>query len=339
MLDEDLAACKKREHPHGKCEIDNTTNTVLLRCDNGYWGKDCASKCDTGGARKTLYGPGFESGPSAATCTCPPRYKFKNTDVMRGGCTTGSTEGSACSTGFHGETCEGKGAFVDCGAHGSQSAVTGACVCTGGYVGEKCQFGPAYCTKLDAAATMDPTTFKCVCSEGYTGAQCTDIADGYVSNSQTSNKPKKRSEMCLNGGKYKDETLGCECPAPFAGDKCQYQVDTCLPRSGPGCKEHSKTCTWSGGSGCDHCHENEAKGEWCCSNKWSGCGAGQRAHCVDKNSYPCTANDTPPGVIMASGGTAASAAQIAAITTNSNNTSCGDGYTGTHCITPKAASM
>lgn len=315
--DKAMAECNKLDLPTGTCRIDPATNKVFLHCNDQRYGENCEHTCETDGNKSTKYTPGFETGSGTpATCVCPAGYMFSNRDV-RTGCMSGSAKGSKCESGYHGINCDKKGSFKFCGTNGTQDPTTGDCSCINGYVGPTCQYPSNYCTSKDSGATQNTNNWMCTCSEGWIDSKCTTLEEGYVVSAKTNNMAVKESTLCLNNGAFDKDTGLCTCPAPYAGKKCELQVNKCYAKSSKNCKANGTHCTWGDGwMGCDACKEKN--NEFCCSDNHTGCGAGQRATCVDKNTYPCTADDVSPRTIMISGGKQASPSDILNFTTDDN---------------------
>lgn len=299
---EEMKACQFRGVQHGTCMVDPSSNKVYAKCDNGYYGPNCSKKCVTGGTKLTVYTPGFEAdSPAAATCVCPATSHFQNADPQSG-CQLSSEMGELCESGWHGAKCDQQGDFTSCGPHGTQGS-DGKCRCTGGYAGANCEYASDWCSKKDKGATMD-SSFKCVCSATYTGTRCQTPAAGYV---ETATGPAK----CQNNGTVVDGK--CKCTPPWAGELCQYQLDTCKKGSGPGCKPDGSKCKDAGGAGNWFSSKGEGcnKCDDCCgTGKATGCGANQTPRCSDNNSYPCVTSNDSNGHYMKSGGKEMSGSEV-----------------------------
>ena len=98
--DKQMKACEAQGHTTGTCAADG--DTVRLKCSDKRYGADCAKTCHGGdGHSFAEYTPGFDGGPNAATCKCPEKFHFKNTDIARGGCLSGGE----CADGYAGKDC------------------------------------------------------------------------------------------------------------------------------------------------------------------------------------------------------------------------------------------
>ena len=98
--DKQMKACKAQGRTTGTCAADG--GTVRLKCNDKRYGPDCAKTCHGGDGHSFAdYTPGFDSGSNAATCKCPEKFRFQNTNVERGGC-LGDGE---CADGYAGKDC------------------------------------------------------------------------------------------------------------------------------------------------------------------------------------------------------------------------------------------
>ena len=98
--DKQMKACKAQGRTTGTCAVDG--GTVRLKCNDKRYGPDCAKTCHGGdGHSFAEYTLGFDGGSNAATCKCPEKFRFKNTDVARGGC----LRDGECADGYTGKDC------------------------------------------------------------------------------------------------------------------------------------------------------------------------------------------------------------------------------------------
>lgn len=176
--DQQLKTCKQRYARVGTCHLDDN-GTVYLQCKNTRYGDQCSLTCKSSKNKPRKYTAGSEtSGPSPATCECPSKNNFKDTNVSSG-CVAGDEKGSACATGWRGELCDTSGKFINCLNGGRQAG--GMCVCTDEWVGNNCQYSTSKCNSIDPNAAVNDNG-TCDCSTGYFGPECKscNLDEGYT---------------------------------------------------------------------------------------------------------------------------------------------------------------
>ncbi|KAL0969610.1 hypothetical protein UPYG_G00229770 [Umbra pygmaea] len=150
-----------------------------------------------------------------------------------------------CRPGWNGETCRQCLLFPGC-VHGSCERAW-QCICEEGWIGKQCDQEQAKpCSSQQCAGNFtciqtDRGGYLCICPPGYTGEGCRRKKGPCLTN----------DSPCQNGGTCNDANglaayPSCTCPAGFAGDFCEIDIESCDPNpcaNGGNCTDQGATFT------------------------------------------------------------------------------------------------
>jgi len=202
---------------HGTCELNETGDNTICRCDRGFLGAECELPCPTGD--KGLICSGF--GKCAidklglAGCECGDSRRGKACELK-------------CPVDAEGFVCSGNGACVVAGGEA-------ACACEDGFLGQRCEHkckgviegrvcsGHGKCQIQANEHGIEQA--QCVCDSTHGGEDCLLPCEA-----DSEGNPCNGHGKCAGDGK-------CDCDNGFLGKACGVE---CPMKDGLVCGGHGK---------------------------------------------------------------------------------------------------